>query len=165
MRSREGDLEHVCEYSARLLSASSYEVRERTSRVLKDKLELVPVQRIAILVERSCEKETKRSSRAHTGEGLNTKPEHGKNDPRYDAKIAEPESKRGPIEDREGYVEPGTDSPIEDHDAGYDKVTKSYRWKGLAPGTGFNPLYLIQISRMSETHQLNPIASIELASS
>ena len=133
MRSREGDLEHGCECLAILLSASSCEVHERASRVPNDKSVLV--QCIAILVETLCENEGRPLLRAHTGEGLNTKPEHGKNDPRYDAKIAEPETKRGPIEDREGYMEPRTDSPVEDHNASYDKVSESDRWKGLAPRT------------------------------
>ena len=126
-------MEHGCECLARLLLASSCEIHERASQVPNGKSVLV--QCIAILVERLCEKEGKRFSRGHTSEGLNTEPEHGKNDPRYDAKIAEPEAKRGPIEDGEGYMKPRTDSPVEDHNASYDKVTESYRWKGLAPMT------------------------------
>ena len=97
-----------------------------------------------------------------TGEGLNAKPEHGKDDSGYDTEITEPETERRPVEDREGHMKPSTDGPIEDYNESDDKVSKGYCRKCLSPKTK----NLIQNHlETSDTHQLNPMASIELASS
>ena len=77
---------------------------------------------------------TRKSSRARTGESLDTVPEHGEDDSRYDTEITEPETKRRPVKDREGYMKSGTDSSVEDDDKGNDEVSKSYRRKSLPPG-------------------------------
>ena len=57
-----------------------------------------------------------------TNGGLDAEPEHGQNNSVDDAEIARPESKRGAIEDREGYVKPGTNSPIQHNDDADDEV-------------------------------------------
>lgn len=57
-----------------------------------------------------------------TNGSLNAEPEHGQNNSADDAEIAQPEPKRGAIEDREGYVKPGTDSAIQHHDDTDDDV-------------------------------------------
>jgi len=104
------------------------------------------------------------SSRAHTGEGLDTEPEHGENDSGYDAEVAEPETERRPVKNGKGYVEPGTDSPVENDDKGDDNMSKSYRRKSLPPDGVQSPASGICFWR-SGTYQLSPIASMELASS
>ena len=62
-------------------------------------------------------------------------------------------------------MEPGTDSPVEDHDTSDDEVPKGYRRKCLPPEMPISTHSFIQNSGTSGTHQLSPIASIELASS
>ena len=74
-------------------------------------------------------------SRARTCEGLDAIPEHGKDDSGYDAEIAEPETERRPVEDRERYMESSADGTIEDDDKRDDDVSESYRWKCLSPET------------------------------
>ena len=46
---------------------------------------------------------------------LNTEPEHGQYDPTDDAEVAEPESKRRPIENRERDMQSCANGPIGDH--------------------------------------------------
>ena len=102
-------------------------------------------------------------SRPRTCESLDAEPEHGKDDSGYDAEIAEPEAEGRPVEDRERYVESGTDGPVEDDDESDDKVTESYRRQCLSPTTtsSLSP----PNAEENATYQLRPIASIELASS
>lgn len=63
------------------------------------------------------------SLRARTSKGLDAIPEHGKDDSGYNAEIAEPETKRRPVEDREGYVKPGADRSVEDDNNSDDDVS------------------------------------------
>ena len=95
----------------------------------------MPVQRTGILAKGISEgSESMRGLwYAHTGEGLNTEPEHGENDPRDDTEIAEPETERRPVKYREGDVKSGTDGPVEDDDESDDEVPECYCRKCLPP--------------------------------
>jgi hypothetical protein len=68
-----------------------------------------------------------------TNGSLDAEPEHGQNNSADDAEIAQPESKRGAIEDREGDVKPGTDSAIQYHDNANKEVPKCDGWQRLLP--------------------------------
>lgn len=70
-----------------------------------------------------------------TGEGLNAKPKHGEDDSRHNAEVAEPETKRRPVEYRKGDVESGTDGPVEHDDDRDDEMSECYRQKCLPPET------------------------------
>ena len=59
-------------------------------------------------------------------------------------------------------MKPSADGPIEDYDESDDKVSKGYRRKCLSPETPESAQNRLETG---DTHQLNPIASIELASS
>jgi len=59
-------------------------------------------------------------SRVCTCEGLDAIPEHGKDNSGHDAEIAEPETERRSVENREGYMKPGTNGSIEDDDESDD---------------------------------------------
>ena len=72
-------------------------------------------------------------SRARTSEGLDTVPEHGKDNSGYNAEIAEPESERRPVKDREGDMKSCANSSVEDDDESDDQVSESYRRKSLSP--------------------------------
>jgi len=92
------------------------------------------------------------SSRAHTSESLDTVPEHGEDNSGYDAEITEPETKRRPVKDGEGYMKSGTDSSVEDDDKGNDKVPKSYRWESLPPENPQNSASYIRNLSLKRLH-------------
>jgi hypothetical protein len=62
-------------------------------------------------------------------------------------------------------VKSGADSPVEGDDDGDDNVPESYRRKSLSPETPSSTSYLHPEKEKSDTRQLSPIASMELASS
>lgn len=72
-------------------------------------------------------------SRARTSEGLDTIPEHGKNNSGYNTEIAKPESERRPVKDREGDMKSCSNGSVEDDDESDDQVSESYRRKSLSP--------------------------------
>ena len=53
---------------------------------------------------------------------LNAKPEHGQDHPTDDAEVAEPESERRPVQDRECNVQSGADCAVQDHYNSYDDM-------------------------------------------
>lgn len=77
-----------------------------------------------------------------TNESLDTEPEQGQNNSADDAEIAQPESKRGAIEDRERYVKPGTNSAIQNHNDPNDNVSQ-YDGGQRLPPTSFALVIII----------------------
>jgi hypothetical protein len=63
-----------------------------------------------------------------TFEGLNAEPEHRQNDATDDAEVAQPKTKRGAIEDGEGYMKPGPNGTIQHHNGGNYDVSYCYGW-------------------------------------
>ena len=89
--------------------------------------QIAPAQRTGTLIKRIREEPMAELWCARTGEGLDTKPEHGEDNARHDAEITEPETKRGPVEHREGNVKPGTNGPVEDDNESDNDMSNCYR--------------------------------------
>ena len=70
-----------------------------------------------------------------TNGSLDAELEHGQNYSTDYAEIAQPESKRGAIEDRERNVKPGTNGAIQYHDDADKEVPQCNSWQRLAPAS------------------------------
>ena len=97
-----------------------------------------------------------------TNEGLDPEPEHSQDNATDDAKIAQPKSKRGAIDDGEGCVKPGPNGAIQHHDGGNDNVSYCYGWQCLPPMS--STLAMVPVNR-HWSYQDKPIASIDEANS
>jgi hypothetical protein len=107
--------------------------------------EAVPVRHTGNLPKGVSARQQKKSTRerphAHTSEGLDAKPEHGEDNSRYDAEVAEPETERRPVKNREGDMKSSTNSSVEGDDDSNDGVPESYRRKSLSPETPSSTSY------------------------
>ena len=95
---------------------------------------------------------------------LNAEPEEGEDDAANDAEVAEPESERRAVQDRECDVKPCTGRSVQDNNERDDDVPNRNCGKSLSPTTKFCQRRGITTLSRTTYHE-RPIASILDASS